>query len=128
MVGLIDHLAVSIIWGILFAWASFGLSRASTVGVGLIWGLFCWSVMYFIVLPLVGAWALTRGAPLLGPVIRHAIFGLALGDRISPLSSANAHSCCAGGDRIGFDGGAGSLVRAAGGKNARRGWPGTAGS
>jgi hypothetical protein len=41
--------------------------------------------MYFIVLPLVGAWALTKGVPLLGPVIQHAIFGLALGIGFLPF-------------------------------------------
>jgi hypothetical protein len=83
--GLISHFAVSIFWGIVFAWAVFGLSRAATTGVGVIWGLFVWAVMYFIVLPLVGAWALTKGVPLVGPVIQHAIFGLTLGIGFLPF-------------------------------------------
>lgn len=86
ILGMIIHLAISIAWGILFALVAFGLSRAATVGLGAIWGLIVWLVMFFIVLPLVtmgGHMPRAHGMAL--PILQHIIFGLAVGISFLPF-------------------------------------------
>ena len=83
--GLIDHFAVSIIWGILFALAAFGLSRRATVGLGAVWGIVVWLAMFYLVLPLVGAGNLVRGMPVGVAFIDHVIFGLTVGFGFLPF-------------------------------------------
>jgi hypothetical protein len=78
LLGLASHFGVSIIWGVLFGLLAFGLTSAGTIWFGLLWGLVVWIGMYYVVLPAVGAGEIARSAPLLGAVVNHLIFGLAV--------------------------------------------------
>jgi hypothetical protein len=77
--GLLTHLGISLAWGVLFGVAAFGMTRAATVGFGLIWGVFVWIAMFYFVLPFAGATVTMRGVPLLLTIGQHLVFGLALG-------------------------------------------------
>jgi len=83
--GLACHLAVSAVWGMLFALLVFGMSRLTTVVAGAIWGVVVWAVMYHVVLPLVGAGRVVRGVPITGAILEHVIFGLAVGVAFLPF-------------------------------------------
>jgi hypothetical protein len=76
--GLLIHFAVSVAWGVLFAAVAFGLSRAATVGVGAVWGVVVYLVMFLIVLPLATGHT-PRMTNLALPLLQHIIFGLAVG-------------------------------------------------
>jgi hypothetical protein len=77
--GVMCHLAVSLIWGVLFGLIAYGMSRSATVWFGLIWGIVAWIVTFYIVLPLATASLLTRGTPTLLAVGQHVLFGLTVG-------------------------------------------------
>jgi hypothetical protein len=77
--GLTAHLGISVIWGVLFGLAAFGMSRAATVSFGIIWGVVSWIGMSYFVLPLASASVLTRGTPTLLGIAQHLVFGLAIG-------------------------------------------------
>jgi hypothetical protein len=77
--GALVHLGISVAWGVLFGVAAYGMTRAATVGFGLIWGVFVWIAMFYFVLPLAGATVTVRGVPLLLSIGQHLVFGLALG-------------------------------------------------
>jgi len=83
--GLFDHFAISVTWGILFAIMCFGFSRVATVVAGAIWGIVVWIGMFYVVLPLVGLGSMARAAPVGGAVLTHVIFGLALGFGFLPF-------------------------------------------
>ena len=74
--GLIAHLGVSILWGVLFGLLFYGLSRAGTIVAGLFWGLVVWLAMFYVVLPLVGGFGVTQATPLWSAVLMHLVFGL----------------------------------------------------
>ena len=78
VLGLACHLGVSAVWGMLFALLAFGMSRLATVAAGAIWGVVVWAVMYHVVLPLVGAGRVVKGAPVGGAILEHVVFGLAV--------------------------------------------------
>jgi len=75
--GLIDHLAVSAVWGVLFALLAFGLSRWATVGFGAAWGLIAMFVMTYLVLPLAGCLRVEESMPVGRSVLGHLAFGVA---------------------------------------------------
>ncbi len=85
VLGVVDHLAVSAIWGILFALLAFGLSRWATVGFGAAWGLIVLFVMSYLVVPLAGA-TRVEDAMSVGPtVLAHVTFGVAVGLAFLPF-------------------------------------------
>lgn len=88
VLGLVDHFAVSIIWGILFALVAFGLSRRATIGAGAVWGIVVWFAMCYAVLPIVGAGALVRGMLVRGAIVEHVVFGLGVGLGFLPFQRA----------------------------------------
>lgn len=79
LLGVISHFAVSIVWGVFFAVLVFGRSRTATVWLGTLWGFVVWIGMFYVVLPIVGAGAVARGAPVGLAIVEHVLFGLAVG-------------------------------------------------
>lgn len=75
--GLVTHLAVSAVWGILFGLLAFGLARWATVGFGAAWGLIAMFVMTYLVLPLSGCLRVEESMPVGRSVFGHMAFGLA---------------------------------------------------
>ncbi|HEX3694101.1 MAG TPA: DUF6789 family protein [Polyangia bacterium] len=87
--GVLIHFAVSIIWGVLFAVVAYGISRSATVGVGALWGVAVWLVMFFIVVPLVSSHPM-RMTNMALPLVEHIIFGLAVGVGFLPYQHEQA--------------------------------------
>ncbi|HET6583299.1 MAG TPA: hypothetical protein VFG69_07625 [Nannocystaceae bacterium] len=85
VLGILTHFAISIGWGILFALLFYGLSRAATLGVSLVWGAVVWLTMFYVVLPVAGAAPLVRGAPKGFAVLENLAFGVALGLAFLPF-------------------------------------------
>lgn len=84
-VGIISHFAVSIVWGVLFAFLFYGLSRANTILTGAIWGIVVWLGMYYVLLPLLGLSGLAASAPTGMAIIEHVLFGLGVGIGFLPF-------------------------------------------
>lgn len=83
--GLLAHLVVSAIWGVLFAAFTFGLPRWATVGFGAAWGLIVLFVMTYLVLPLSGAMRVEDGMAVRPAVVEHLVFGLVVGLAFLPF-------------------------------------------
>jgi hypothetical protein len=79
VVGVLSHFAVSLVWGILFAWLFYGISKGLTVLAGAFWGIVVWLGMFYIVLPLVGLGGMAADVPVLFAIVEHVVFGLAVG-------------------------------------------------
>ena len=77
-VGVLGHLAVSAVWGILFGMLFYGLGRSATVAAGLLWGIVVWIGMYYVVLPIVGQAKMVSDAPVWRAIMFHEIFSVAL--------------------------------------------------
>lgn len=77
--GILFHLAVSVVWGVLFALIFYGLSRSATVLAGGLWGIVVWLTMYYLVLPAFGLGDLVAHAPVQRAVLSHVVFGLIVG-------------------------------------------------
>jgi hypothetical protein len=75
---------VSIAWGAAFGLLFFGLSKATTMIAGLLWGFVVWIVMYYMLLPLLGLGDMARGAPLSLAIVEHLLFGIVLGAAFLP--------------------------------------------
>jgi len=88
--GLVDHFAVSIICGILFADLAFGLSRWATVGFGAVWGLLVLFAMTYLVLPMAGAVRLEDQMAIGPMVVEHVMFGIAVGLAFVPFQRLEA--------------------------------------
>jgi hypothetical protein len=82
--GVLCHLMVSVGWGIGFALLVDALSRAAIVGLGAVWGLVVWLVMFAGVLPIVAP-KLAEGGGSFGNLIIHVLFGLSLGVGLLPF-------------------------------------------
>jgi hypothetical protein len=76
--GLVSHLTVSVIWGVLFAFLFYGLSKAATMLAGVGWGIVVWIGMFYVVLPVAGLSAMAQEAPLVKNIVYHEIFSLLL--------------------------------------------------
>jgi hypothetical protein len=76
--GLVDHLVISGIWGILFALLFYGLSRERIIAAGILWGLVVWIGMYYVVLPIVGLASMQNDAPTGRAIFFHLIFSGAM--------------------------------------------------
>jgi len=74
--GLVSHLAVSAIWGVMFAFLFYGLSRGMTMLAGAAWGIAVWLGMFYLVLPISGLSAMADEAPLVKNIVYHELFGL----------------------------------------------------
>lgn len=74
--GLVCHFAVSIAWGLGFAFLFYGLSRVATLVAGAAWGIVVWLGMYYVVLPIVGLSAVAHTVPIAMAVGMHVFFGL----------------------------------------------------
>lgn len=85
LVGIACHLAVSVVWGVLFAALFFGQSRSTTVIAGLFWGLVVWLGMFYLVLPIAGLMDVAAGVPVGMAVLEHLVFGLAVGVGFLPF-------------------------------------------
>jgi hypothetical protein len=85
LLGLVDHLAVSVIWGVLFSLVAYGLPKLGTVLLGALWGIPVWLGMYYVVLPAVGLGAMVHDAPMGRAIMFHVIFGAALGLAFVPF-------------------------------------------
>ncbi|HXJ18700.1 MAG TPA: DUF6789 family protein [Polyangia bacterium] len=89
--GLLAHLVVAAIWGVLFAAVAFGLSRWATVGFGAVWGFVVLFVMVYLVLPAAGAARLEDAMVVRPVVLEHVTFGLAVGLAFLPFQRRESH-------------------------------------
>ncbi len=76
--GVLCHLAISIIWGALFGLVFFGIPKGATIVAGLVYGIVVWLVMYYIVLPAVGLGRVSSSSPVGPAVLSHMGFGLVI--------------------------------------------------
>jgi hypothetical protein len=74
--GLLDHLAISLGWGVLFALAFWGLGRGTTLAAGVLWAFVVWIGMYYVVLPIVGLEAMRNDAPVPRAIAFHLFYSL----------------------------------------------------
>jgi hypothetical protein len=79
VIGVSNHFAISMVWGVVFAVLAYGLSRVATLAAALAWGLVVWFGMYFVVLPVSGWGDVARAAPVNVALFQHLLFGLAMG-------------------------------------------------
>jgi len=79
VLGMIDHLMVSVIWGMLFSLVAYGLPKVGTVLLGVVWSIPVWLGMYYVVLPAVGLEEMVRDASVGRAIVFHMVLGLALG-------------------------------------------------
>lgn len=84
-VGLASHMAVSIVWGVLFGLLAYGLTRNLTLVAGLAWGIVVWVGMHYLVLPAIGLGQIATSGPVMGPILQHLVFGLGLGVGFMPF-------------------------------------------
>lgn len=54
VIGVFDHLVISMAWGFFFGLLFFGLSKGMTMLAGVFWGLVVWIVMLYVALPVLG--------------------------------------------------------------------------
>jgi hypothetical protein len=76
IVGLVSHLAISAIWGILFAILFFATPRTVQIVGGVLWGIVVWIGMYYVVLPIVGLSSMQNDAPVARAIVFHLIFSI----------------------------------------------------
>ena len=74
LLGLGSHLAVSAVWGILFAILFYGADRITKIVGGVLWGIVVWIGMYYLVLPAVGLSSMQNDAPVGRAVMFHLLF------------------------------------------------------
>jgi hypothetical protein len=75
LLAVLVHFAVSVIWGILFGLAAFGLQRGPTLAAGVLWGFVVWMGMYYLVLPAIGLGGAATATPVELAVLSHLLFG-----------------------------------------------------
>jgi hypothetical protein len=90
LLGVACHLAVGIVWGVLFALLVDGFSRTATVLLGAFWGVVVWLVMFVAVVPLLAP-PLAEGGGAIGNLFMHVVFGLSLGIGVASLRPHVAH-------------------------------------
>jgi uncharacterized membrane protein YagU involved in acid resistance len=78
VLGLICHLAVSAVWGILFAILFYGFDRITKIVGGVLWGFAVWIGMYYLVLPAVGLASMQNDAPVMRAIMFHLFFSVAM--------------------------------------------------
>ena len=78
IVGIVCHLAISAIWGALFALVVEGWNRTMTALAGILWGFVVWIGMYYIVLPVVGLSSMQNDAPVGRAIAFHLMFSVVM--------------------------------------------------
>lgn len=86
-IGVLSHFAVSAVWGILFAWLVDGRSKPATIAAGAAWGLVVWLVMYYMVMPILGAGEMASATPAGRAIALHVLFGLAVAFSYLPFQT-----------------------------------------
>src|SRR5206468_12723914 len=79
LVGLVIHLAVSVVWAAIFGYLVYGLSGTATMVLGPIWGLVAGATTAFVALPMLGLTRLRDDMPLGPAVVEHLTLGLFFG-------------------------------------------------
>ncbi|HKE16868.1 MAG TPA: hypothetical protein VKB80_18465 [Kofleriaceae bacterium] len=79
------HFAISALWGLVFSILFFGASRLGTVALGAAWGIVCWLVMFYLVLPIAGMSAVPKMVPIGQAILEHVGFGLAIAIAFLPF-------------------------------------------
>lgn len=83
--GLVSHLAISAIWGVLFGLAFYGSRKGVTVVGGILWSFVVWVGMYFVVLPLAGLEHMAHEAPFGRVIVYHLIFSVPMAVAFLPF-------------------------------------------
>lgn len=78
VLGLMSHFAISLIWGVLFALAFYGLSRTTIMLAGIGWGFVVWIGMYYVVLPTVGLSHMADEAPVGRAISFHVFYSVVM--------------------------------------------------
>ena len=91
LVGQLAHFAVSMAWGLLFGLLVYGISKPTTVWLGLLWGLVVASAMFYVVLPLAGLGAMARASHPNVVVLQHLLFGLTTAVGFLPYQRSARH-------------------------------------
>jgi hypothetical protein len=92
LVGAAAHLAISVIWGVMFALLAYGMTRPMTMAFSALWGLVVWVGMFYVVLPIAGLGEMARNAPVASGIMTHLFFGLALGATYLPMQHPRART------------------------------------
>ncbi len=79
VLGLLIHFGIAVFWGIAFGTRAIGIAKIPTAVAGPIWGVFVWAMMMYVVLPMADLVDVTRSMPVTTAILRHVVFGLALG-------------------------------------------------
>lgn len=90
-VGQLTHFAVSAFWGLLFGLLVYGVSKPSTVWMGLLWGLFVCAAMFLVVLPMVGLGGMAQSTPVFNAIVQHLLYGLATAVAFLPFQRSLRH-------------------------------------
>jgi hypothetical protein len=85
LLGTVCHLAVSIVWGVLFALLAYGLSRGATVIAGAVFGIVVWIGMFYVVMPIVGLGRGGESQPVAFAILEHVVFGVVTGIAFLPF-------------------------------------------
>ena len=75
VLGILCHLAVSIVWAIIYGYLVHGLSAPAALAIGPLWGLVAGAAMTFGVLPLLSLTRLRDDMPFGSTVVEHLVFG-----------------------------------------------------
>jgi hypothetical protein len=78
LLGVVNHLVVSVCWGVLFGIVAQGLSRKATIVLGVLWGILVGWVSYYLLLPLTGRAPLPEGPRLAIVLMVYVPYGLAM--------------------------------------------------
>jgi hypothetical protein len=78
LLGVVSHLGVSIIWGVLFGIVARGLSGKTTIALGVLWGVLMGWVTYYVILPLTAGATLREVPRLAAVLLLYVPYGLAI--------------------------------------------------
>lgn len=93
LVGVLSHLGVAAVWGLLFSLLFYGLSWPATIAAGALWGVVAWLGMFYVVLPTVRLGSMASRMPAPAAILEHVAFGLAMALAFLPFQrGADAHA------------------------------------
>jgi len=78
LIGFIVHMLISAAWGIIFGEIFYGFRPASTIALGVPFGLAVWVIMFYVVMPLAGMGRISRTAAIGPAIVEHVIFGVSV--------------------------------------------------
>jgi hypothetical protein len=87
-VGMLSHFAVAIGWGLLFALATSGLRKATTLALSPVFGLTVWLVMFYVLLPILGQGQVATMMPAGVAAFEHVLYGVGVGVGLLPFKRA----------------------------------------